>query len=108
MDGHHLRADMRMLRMLARRKSWSDSLTDETREKLAAKLGTAVEMADSARDIASVAKAVATLERNDFEAMRLELDAQKSAQDAGETSSAKDLLADLRAIERNGGDGDAS
>ena len=95
-----------MLVSLARNRAWSDSIDDEVRAKVVAKLRAGLELADDTRDITAVAKALSALERNDIERARLLMDAQDRG--AESQNEAAQLLQDVAAMRQTrGGHGPA-
>jgi hypothetical protein len=91
-----------MLVSLARNRAWSDSIDDEVRAKVVAKLRAGLELADDARDITAVAKALSALERNDIERTRLLMDAEDRS--SGTQNDAAQLLDDIAAMRRTRGE----
>ena len=87
-----------MIASLARNRAWTDSLTDEHRERINQRLLESLDTAESARDVAAIAKALAGLERNDIERAKLLIDAE--AVEDGGMDEANRLRADLDAIDR--------
>lgn len=87
-----------MIASLAKQRAWTDSLTDEQRENISRRLIDSLADCDSPREIASVVKAIAGLEKNDIERTRLLLEAE--AVEDGGMDEANRLRADLDAIDR--------
>ena len=87
-----------MIASLAKQRAWTDSLTDEQRENISRRLIDSLVDCDSPREIASVVKAIAGLEKNDIERTRLLLEAE--AVEDGGMDEANRLRADLDAIDR--------
>ena len=87
-----------MIAALSKQPAWIESMTPEMREMVIQKLQAGLHVADSAREVASIAKALAGLERNDIERTRLLIDHETA--EAGETSEAQRLRADLDEIDR--------
>jgi hypothetical protein len=92
------RAAARMIASLAKQKAWTDSLTDEQREQISRKLIDSLPACESPREIASVVKAIASLEKNDLDRTRLLMEAE--AIEDGTMDDATRLRADLDAIDR--------
>jgi uncharacterized Zn finger protein len=87
-----------MVAALAKNKAWTESLSDEDRERISSKLIGSLADCESPREIASVVKAIASLERNDIDRTKLLLDAERV--EAGDMDDARRLRADLEAIDR--------
>jgi hypothetical protein len=88
------RASARMITALAKQPAWVDSMTPELRERLVAQLAAQIPLCDSPRDIASITRALASLEKNDIDRTRLFLDAEK---ESGDEATQDELAAKLRA-----------
>lgn len=87
-----------MIAALSKQPAWVESMTPEMREMVVQKLHAGLHVADSAREVASIAKALAGLERNDIERTRLLIDHETA--EAGDSSQAQRLRADLDEIDR--------
>jgi len=87
-----------MIAALSKQPAWIESMTPEMREMVIQKLQAGLHVADSAREVASIAKALAGLERNDIERTRLLID-HEGQQDGG-LDEARRLRADLDEIDR--------
>lgn len=87
------RASARMIAALAKQPAWVESMSPELRQRLVAQLEAQIPLCDSPRDIASITRALASLEKNDIDRTRLFLDAEK--QD-GSDETADALAAKLR------------
>ena len=87
-----------MIAALAKQRAWTESLTDEQREQISRRLVNSLGDCESPREIASVVKAIAGLEKNDIERTRLLMDAE--AVEEGGMEEANRLRADLDAIDR--------
>jgi hypothetical protein len=92
------RGSSRMIAALAKSPAWVEHLTPEMRAQVVTQLHASLAVADSPREIASVAKALASLEKNDIDRTRLLIDHETA--EAGETSEAQRLRADLDEIDR--------
>ena len=77
-----------------------ESLSDEKRRQIVGKLVQSADSADSARDIASIARAFAGLERNDIDRARLLMDVEQREAEHGSGDEARKLRADLDEIDR--------
>jgi hypothetical protein len=93
-----IRGSARMIAALSKQPAWVESMTPEMREMVVKKLHAGLHVADSAREVASIAKALAGLERNDIERTRLLIDHEQ--QEDGEQDAARRLRADLDEIDR--------
>ena len=89
-----------MIASLAKNQAWSDSISDDLRAEIVAKLRDALPHADSPREIASISKALASLEKNDIDRARLLMDADAVESSDGPQDEARRLLADLNEIDR--------
>ena len=87
-----------MIAALAKQRAWTESLTDEQREQISRRLVNSLGDCESPREIASVVKAIAGLEKNDIERTRLLMEAE--AIEEGGMDEANRLRADLDAIDR--------
>lgn len=87
-----------MIAALSKQPAWVESMTPEMRQMVVQKLHAGLHVADSAREVASIAKALAGLERNDIERTRLLIDHETA--EAGDSSQAQRLRADLDEIDR--------
>ena len=90
----------RLVGALSKQKGWLESLTDEKRQSIVDKLVGAAASADSARDFASIARALAGLERNDIDRARLLMDVEQREAEQGSSDEARKLRADLDEIDR--------
>ena len=93
------RASCRMIAALAKDPLWVESLTPEMRESLVLKLRDAVEAAESPREVASVVRAIASLEQNDIARTRLVMEADLTSSEDG-MDDARRLRADLDEIDK--------
>lgn len=93
------RGSCRMIAALARDPLWVESLTPEMRSSLVLKLRDAVEAAESPREVASVVRALASLEMNDIARTKLVMDAETASSEDG-MDDARRLRADLDEIDR--------
>lgn len=91
------RAGLRMIESLARQPGWVENMPADTRQRVMGMLAEAVELAESVRDRASLAKAFAALERNDMDRARLLNDTEQSDEP---DSAARQLLDDIDEIDR--------
>jgi hypothetical protein len=94
-----------MIASLAKNRAWTESLTDEDRERISRQLIGSLSACESPREIASVVKAIAGLERNDIERTKLLIDAERV--ESGDMDDARRLRADLEAIDEMEGGGGA-
>ena len=93
------RASCRMIAALAKDPLWVESLSPEARQKVVDKLHDAMHAAESPREIASVVRALANLEKNDIDRTKLVLDADREEQGGG-IDEARRLREDLDEIDR--------
>lgn len=87
-----------MIRALAAAPAWVASLSDDMRAEVVRKLTAGLAVAESPREVASVAKALASLEKNDIDRTKLLIDAE--TQEGGGLDDARRLRADLDEIDR--------
>lgn len=87
-----------MIRALAAAPAWVESLSPEMRAEVVRKLTEGLAVAESPREVASVAKALASLEKNDIDRTKLLIDAE--TQEGGGLDDARRLRADLDEIDR--------
>lgn len=73
-----------MITALSKQPAWVEGLTPELRATLMEKLRAGLEIAETAREIASVVRAITSLEKNDIDRTRLFIDAEKQG-DGGES-----------------------
>lgn len=89
-----------MIAALAKQPLWVESLTDEARAKVLQLLNDGLKDATSPREISSVARAIANLERNDIDRTRLILDAEQK--DAGSDEEVIDKQRKIREFVEQG------
>lgn len=97
------RASCRMIGALAKQPAWVESLSAESRQAMVEKLVAMIPTVDSAREAASLAKALAQLEGNDIARTRLLMDheeAEAATQDENRLAdSLRQAVAEIRAQE---------
>lgn len=93
-----LRGSARMIRALAGAPAWIESLSPEMRAEVVRRLTEGLAAADSPREVASVAKALASLEKNDIDRTKLLMEAE--TQEGDGLDDARRLRADLDEIDR--------
>lgn len=96
--GPKMRGSSRMIAALAAAPAWVESLSPEMRAEVVRKLTEGLAVAKSPREVASVAKALASLEKNDIDRTKLLIDAE--TQEGGGLDDARRLRADLDEIDR--------
>lgn len=87
-----------MIAALAKQRAWTESLTDDQREQISRRLIDSLGDCETPREIASVVKAIGSLEKNDLDRTRLLMEAE--AVEEGGMDEANRLRADLDAIDR--------
>ena len=80
-----------MIAALAKQPAWVEGLTDKTRADVIRKLEDSLDACRSARDVASVVRAISSLERNDIDRTKLFLDAERQDSDPPPAASDIDL-----------------
>lgn len=96
--GPKMRGSSRMIAALAAAPAWVASLSPEMRAEVVRKLTDGLAAADSPREVASVAKALASLEKNDIDRTKLLMEAE--TQEGDGLDDARRLRADLDEIDR--------
>lgn len=86
------RHSARLIGALAKKRAWVESMTEEQRTALVEKLFAHMELCETPREIASIAKAISALETNDIARARLLVEVEKAEDGSGSAEESVRLL----------------